>query len=250
MEATLNALDKTDDVTGKGKFLMSRALDEKRSIVPETWSETRPQLMERMEKKALEYADLLLKNQQLKALNQPSSRDYKSVLHFMENDGGQLFEEEMEFIYEKEDLVTLRPGREYAWLDGMIERAIQIFRCRIIMFFFSPKETRDKAKDKAINYYSRNRISACVTMIITIMILVLLMVPIWLLYKLSVNGTIATSPQTIGVILVPTLIFSAVLSAFTKAKRHEILAASAGYCAVLVVFLGNVNQVGSTADRH
>ena len=51
----------------------------------------------------------------------------------MENDGGQLFEEEMEFIYEKEDLVTLRPGREYAWLDGMIERAIQIFRCRIIM---------------------------------------------------------------------------------------------------------------------
>ena len=55
MEATLNALDKTDDVTGKGKFLMSRALDEKRSIVPETWSETRPQLMERMEKKALEY---------------------------------------------------------------------------------------------------------------------------------------------------------------------------------------------------
>ena len=95
------------------------------------------------------------------------------------------------------------------------------------------KETRDKAKDKAINYYSRNRISACVTMIITIMILVLLMVPIWLLYKLSVNGTIATSPQTIGVILVPTLIFSAVLSAFTKAKRHEILAASAGYTPIL-----------------
>ena len=65
-------------------------------------------------------------------------------------------------------------------------------------------------------------------MIITVIILVLLMVPIWLLYKLSVEGTIATSPKTIGVILVPTLIFSAVLSAFTKAKRHELLAASAG----------------------
>ena len=65
-------------------------------------------------------------------------------------------------------------------------------------------------------------------MIITALILVLLMVPIWLLYKLAVEGTIAQNPQAMGIILVPTLLFSAVLSAFTKAKRHEILAASAG----------------------
>ena len=51
----------------------------------------------------------------------------------MENDGGQLFEEESGFIYEKEDLITLRPGREYAWLDGMIEHILQIFRCRLTM---------------------------------------------------------------------------------------------------------------------
>lgn len=50
----------------------------------------------------------------------------------MENDGGQLYEEESGFIYEKEDLVTLRPGREHAWLDGVIERTLQIFRCRLL----------------------------------------------------------------------------------------------------------------------
>ena len=43
-------------------------------------------------------ADLLLKAQQLKALDRPSNRDYGSVLSFMENDGGQLYEEDMEFI--------------------------------------------------------------------------------------------------------------------------------------------------------
>lgn len=82
----------------------------------------------------LEYllADLLLKAQQLKALDRPSNRDYRSVLHFMENDGGQLFEEEMDFIYEKEDLVTLRPGREHAWLDGLLERTLSVLRCRFI----------------------------------------------------------------------------------------------------------------------
>ena len=65
----------------------------------------------------------------------------------------------------------------------------------------------------------------------------------------------------IAILLVCTLLFSAVLSVFTRAKRHEILGAAAAYvsadirkllllltpadwsryCAVLVVFLGNVN---------
>lgn len=51
----------------------------------------------------------------------------------MENDGGQLFEEDMGFIYEKEDLVTLRPGREYAWLDGLLVRTLMVLRCKPIM---------------------------------------------------------------------------------------------------------------------
>ena len=50
----------------------------------------------------------------------------------MENKGGQLFKEESAFIYVKEDLVTLRPGREYAWLDGALEYLLQILRCRIL----------------------------------------------------------------------------------------------------------------------
>ena len=66
-------------------------------------------------------------------------------------------------------------------------------------------------------------------MIITTIVLALLMVPIWLLYRFSVKGIIATSSDTIGVVLVFTLVFSAALSAFTKARRHEIVAASAGY---------------------
>ena len=77
-------------------------------------------------------AELLLKAQQLKALERPSNRDYRSVLHFMENDGGQLYKKDMEFVYEKEDLVTLRPGREHAWLDGLLERTLKVLRCRLI----------------------------------------------------------------------------------------------------------------------
>ena len=48
----------------------------------------------------------------------------------------------------------------------------------------------------------------------------------------------------IGTLLIFTLAFSSALSIFTKARRHEILAAAATYCAVLVVFLGNVGPIG------
>ena len=51
----------------------------------------------------------------------------------MENDGGQLFQEESSFIYEKEDLVTLRPGSDHGRLDEIIERILKVLRCRFIM---------------------------------------------------------------------------------------------------------------------
>ena len=64
-------------------------------------------------------------------------------------------------------------------------------------------------------------------MLITLVILVLLAVPVWMLYRLSVAGTIATSPNTMILVVVFTLLFSAAIPLFTRARRHEILAASA-----------------------
>jgi hypothetical protein len=76
------------------------------------------------------------------------------------------------------------------------------------------------------------------------MILFLLIVPIYLLYHLVTTlKSGRADADCLGVLLISTLAFSAVLSIFTRAKRHEILGSAAAYCAVLVVFLGNVPQV-------
>ncbi len=77
-------------------------------------------------------AELLLKAHAVKGLEKPTPRDYRSVLRYMEKDGGQLYEGEMAWIYDKEDLVTLRPGREHAWLDGVLERFLSFCRGRIV----------------------------------------------------------------------------------------------------------------------
>lgn len=54
MEATLHAMDKTDEQSD-GQYLMSHALDECRESLPSSWSESRTQLMDKMETKALRY---------------------------------------------------------------------------------------------------------------------------------------------------------------------------------------------------
>ncbi len=65
--------------------------------------------------------------------------------------------------------------------------------------------------------------------------------PIWILYYMSNQpSTSQNRAACMGVLFASTLLFSVGLSFFTSAKRHENLAAAAAYCAVLVVFLGNV----------
>jgi len=84
-----------------------------------------------------------------------------------------------------------------------------------------------------------------VVVIILLMILALLVVPIYILYRITNLSAAPATPRNnaicMGVLLVATLAFSASISLFTRARRHEILAASAAYCAILVVFLSNVN---------
>lgn len=59
------------------------------------------------------------------------------------------------------------------------------------------------------------------------------MIPIYLLYHLITehdgvfNGKVTAI--CIGILLISTLAFSAALSLFTKARRHEILGAAAAY---------------------
>jgi hypothetical protein len=89
------------------------------------------------------------------------------------------------------------------------------------------KETQLKSRGGSEVYYIREWIDLLASVIITIMVVALLIVPIYLPYT-SVSRSNSTLDRNglavrIGLLLVFTLLFSAVLSLFTRAKRHEIL---------------------------
>jgi hypothetical protein len=93
-----------------------------------------------------------------------------------------------------------------------------------------------------------------VNIFITFVIFILLVIPIITMYHLtSTISTDTSSPadttrntfNAVGVLIVFTLLFSAAMSVLTKAARHEMFAASAAYCAILVVFIGNFTGPGN-----
>lgn len=65
------------------------------------------------------------------------------------------------------------------------------------------------------------------------------------MYKLTTIGERNSTLDAVGVLVVFTLLFSAAMSLLTKAQRHELFAASAAYCAVLVVFISNFNDTNT-----
>lgn len=59
------------------------------------------------------------------ATNRPSESEYRSVRNYLET-YKPLHRTEMDYIEHKQDLITLRPGRDHAWLDRSIDHLLHI----------------------------------------------------------------------------------------------------------------------------
>ena len=104
---------------------------------------------------------------------------------------------------------------------------------------FMTKSLREKTSDPDLKYYAPARVDTLVGVIITVIIFVLLILPVVAMYELSDIGEHASAFEAIGILIIFTLVFGMAMSILTRAKRHELFAACAAYCAVLVVFIGN-----------
>lgn len=190
--------------------------------------------------------------------------DYLQVKNYLDYKV-RLCARDQDYIAKRDDLITLKPSRENTWLDTKIEGIPQLLPCKATRVSFTggdintwttnlpcsiyslPRfdlrpifryklywplsqelQRKTDSKDSNIILSSPERVNMVVTLIILAAVLILLIVPVFLLWFIN---NLNTSKPLIGVLisllLTFTLIFSGVLSAFTRAKRHEIIAAAA-----------------------
>jgi uncharacterized membrane protein len=102
--------------------------------------------------------------------------------------------------------------------------------------FVSPDD-RAKTSDPHVHYYSADRLGTVIKVIIAVASTALLLVPIYIFLTCSISARLMAS-----ITLMFALAFATAVSVFTSAKRQEVFGATAAYCAVLVVFIGNIQQ--------
>jgi hypothetical protein len=146
LEERLEDLDEDETVNEEEKKALCS-----RELYGANWSETRRNLMKSLKAAYTEYGELgLLDNppflepsgadslatlmrsaQTMTSLNRPTSAEYTSVENFMDNEK-PVPRPQFSFIYHKEDLVTLRAGREHAWLDSQVEKLLKACDGRLV----------------------------------------------------------------------------------------------------------------------
>jgi hypothetical protein len=89
--------------------------------------------------------------------------------------------------------------------------------------------------------YVPERIDRLTNAIITAVIFVLLVLPVVAMYELSSVNKRSSPFGAIGILILFTLLFCVAMHGLTRATRQELFAASAAYCAVLVVFISGFN---------
>ena len=85
---------------------------------------------------------MLTAAQQMMALAKPAEADRQSVGRYLWN-RKSLVQKEGSWIEHRDDLITLRAGREHAWLDGVVENVLKICHCRIIDALFRSSVSND-----------------------------------------------------------------------------------------------------------
>lgn len=99
-----------------------------------------------------------------------------------------------------------------------------------------------KTDDVAVKLFDNLRVEAITSSIMTFVLCFLLVIPIVAMYVLNVSKSGAAVVASVVVLVAFVLLFTLAMPLFTKAGRNEMFAASAAYCAVLVVFISNFSS--------
>jgi hypothetical protein len=131
LEDNLGRLDAIDNNPRRGNCLSSRHWDARQAKRDGKPCSDRTTLFSIIRDKLVSYDEILMKARDIGAFQRPSKRDYRSLRQWFYNEKPFSYAREELFIKRKEDLITLRHGREWAGFDGWVEECIRRLPCRL-----------------------------------------------------------------------------------------------------------------------
>lgn len=203
---------------------------------------SRKEILSEVKEKLAEYDELVLRTQKIQAIRRPSKKYQNAVWNYVTLKD-KIVPKEVEWIKQRADLAAVSRDAEHGWPNSFIERYLRRLRPSLIQRFFQTEEQKEKSKgSEPLLLVSQYRINNVLKAILTLVASVQVLLALFTLFRLS--PTKASEVRHYGnlqilVTFIFSLLFSASCVVFTKAKPQEIFAATAAYCAVMVVFLGS-----------
>ncbi|KAI0889584.1 uncharacterized protein GGS22DRAFT_148652 [Annulohypoxylon maeteangense] len=191
----------------------------------------RAELISQIIAKLKEYDGLLLDHCSLMNMSAAPKRNIQNIETWFECNKGAIMEEETDFIKHRDDLIS-GCGEKKAILRLFFEDEI-IRRTKIFMGLFrkNPPPSLSLRDRNEIFHFSDRAIDAFGSLATLIIALIMLIAPLWILQRLD---DIFSKLAVITSFIIVCVFF---LSFATLGRPFETLAATAGYSAVLVVFL-------------
>jgi hypothetical protein len=186
------------------------------SFREETSSERRDTLIE-IDRKLRAYNELVLQHSELRGRLGVPEKDQQSLKNWLYNHDDQaILPQEADFANHSDDLfpVVARPKTS---LRQLLERSR---RFRIFKLW---RTRTAETHDEEINYNSDERIDVFVSIIVTILGLLMLIAPLWIL------GSVAPAKERLAIITVFLTVFLCLVTFTTAAKPFESLGAAAAY---------------------
>jgi len=198
-------------------------------------NEVRRDLMIKINQRLKEYDDMLLRDRQARQLPKVSKTLYLEFFDYLYTENS-LGRDDQRFVNHSDDFVSLS-DYENSWIDGLLHRLMCHCRGGILRKIFVSHDDQIKTSDEHVNFYTEARMESFIKTLIAFISTTLLLTPMYLFLMVPMSTNVIACTVLIFIFL-----FSAAISTFTDARRPEVLAATAGYCAVLVVFVGNLQQ--------
>ncbi|MCJ1475852.1 hypothetical protein MMC13_004516 [Lambiella insularis] len=195
----------------------------------------RQELLERIAVNLERYNQFILNHAQMKARPDATKHQVGNVKAWLFNNENAIREDEAAFIEAEGDLVPVVP-RVKVPLRRLIEKSdfMHLFRVN--------KAKPNRSQSKTTIYTEDTRVDKVVTFTVISIGLGMLIGPLWWLQQITADES--NLQIRLGIITGFIIGFAGILSIVTVAKPFEVLAATAAYSAVLMVFM----QLGGPAS--
>jgi len=163
----------------------------------------------------------------------PKQGNVRSISHWL-NGNKPLAAKESTFLDDWDDLISPKPRADHGGLDSLLGNFTAALGRFGLAKLFTTQDVVDKSDDRHVILFASARVITATRFLTTFLAATIMTVPIIVLYNVEKMS------YRLWIITVFTGLFSSVLCLFTQSRNSEIFSATAAYCAIMVVFVGNL----------